>query len=53
LAFAPSKKCSRCLLTKLGLTQFTARLFRGIGDDRCPAAFHTFDALPLHTVTVA
>src|SRR5215831_8294632 len=33
LARAPSKECGRCLLTKLGLAQFTARLFwRFTGD---------------------
>src|SRR5215831_10721466 len=33
LARAPSKECGRCLLTKLGLAQFTARLFwRFAGD---------------------
>jgi len=48
LARAPSKKCGRCLLTKFGLAQFTARLFWRFGDQWL--VFTIFDALPPHTV---
>src|SRR5215813_960041 len=48
LARTPSKQCGLCLLTKLGLAQFTARLFvHRWGDDGC-AASNVFDALPPH-----
>jgi hypothetical protein len=49
LARAPSKECARCLLTKFGLAQFTARLFWRFGD-QWHLAFNIFDALPPHTV---
>src|SRR6516225_6583113 len=49
LARAPSKECGRCLLTKLGLAQFTARLFwRFTGD--WWLVFTIFDALSPHAV---
>ena len=47
LARAPSEKCGRCLLTKLGLAQFTARLFGRLADDWHRAS-NIFDALPPH-----
>ena len=47
LTRAPSNECGRCLLSKLGLAQFTARRFWGL-DDWC-RAFNIFDALPPHT----
>jgi len=52
LAFAPSKKCCCCLLSKFGLTQFAARLFRGLADER-HLAFNIFDALSPHPIAVA
>src|SRR5262249_36024903 len=51
LAFAPSKECCLCLLTKFGLTQPMAS-FRCWVDKRC-LAFNIFNALPPHTVAVA
>ena len=51
LTLAPSKECGRRLLTKLGLAQFTARLFCGLDGNWC-RAFNIFDALPSHTVAV-
>src|SRR6516162_859370 len=49
LARAPRKECGRCLLTKLGLAQFTARLFwRFTGD--WWLVFTIFDALSPHAV---
>jgi hypothetical protein len=51
LAFAPSKKCGRCLLTKFGLAYSTAN-FRRLVAERC-LAFNIFDALPPHTVAAA
>jgi len=47
LARAPSKECGRCLRTKLGLAQFTARLFWRLADDRHRAS-NIFDALSPH-----
>jgi hypothetical protein len=48
LTLAPSDECGRCLLTKLGLAQFTARLgFWRLGYER-HLAFNIFDALPPH-----
>jgi hypothetical protein len=44
LTFAPSKERGRCLLTKLDLAQFTARLFWRLAGDWC-RAFNIFDAL--------
>ena len=49
LAFAPSEECGRCLLTKLGLAQFTARLFWRFDDDWYRAV-NIFDAVPPHTL---
>src|SRR5262252_6032628 len=39
LTSTPSKECGRCLLTKFGLAQFTARLLvlHRWGDDGCTA----------------
>ena len=51
LARAPSTECGLCLLAKLGLAQYTARLFRG-SEDRC-RAFNIFDALPPHTFSAS
>jgi len=49
LARAPSNECGRCLVTKLGLAQFTARrlLSHKWRDDGC-TAFDVFDAAPTH-----
>jgi hypothetical protein len=52
LAFAPSKKCCCCLLTKFGLAYFSTRLFGRLADGR-HLAFNIFDALPTHTVAAA
>ena len=49
LARAPSKECGRCLLTKFGLAQFTARLFWRFGE-QWHLAVNIFDALSPHTV---
>src|SRR6516162_1678388 len=49
LARAPSKECGRCLLTKLGLAQFTARLFWRFAGDWW-LVFTIFDALSPHAV---
>jgi len=50
LTRAPSKECGRCLLTKFGLAQFTARLgFWKLGYER-HLAFNIFDAVTTHTV---
>ena len=50
LTRAPSKECGRCLLTKFGLAQFTARLgFWKLGYER-HLAFNIFDAVPPHPV---
>jgi hypothetical protein len=43
------KECGRCLLTKFGLAQFTARLFWRFGD-QWHLAVNIFDSLPPHTV---
>jgi hypothetical protein len=53
LAFAPSKECGRCLLTKFGLTWFTARLFWKLVKDKRCLAFNIFDALSPHTFAAA
>ena len=45
----PSKECGRCLLTKLGLAQFTARLFWRFAGDWW-LVFTIFDALSPHAV---
>ena len=50
LSFAPSKECGRCLLMKLGLTEFAAGLFWMLVGDERRLAFNIFDALPMHTV---
>ena len=50
LTRAPSKECGRCLLTKFGLAQFTARLgFWKLGYER-HLAFNIFDAVTTHMV---
>src|SRR5262249_28949760 len=48
LALAQSKERGRCLLTKLGFAQFTARLFWRLADERRCLVFPIFDALPPH-----
>src|SRR5215469_6710635 len=52
LSRAPSKECGRCLLTKFGLTQFTAKLFWRFAADRY-LVFTIFDALPPHAVAAS
>jgi hypothetical protein len=47
LACTPSKECGRCLLTKLGLAHFTARLFWRLVNDWHRAS-NIFDASPMH-----
>ena len=56
LAFAPSEERRRCSLAKLGLAQFTARLFWRLGNlfwrlgNQRHLAFNIFDTLSPHTV---
>ena len=50
LARTPSEERGRCLLTKLGLAHFTARLFWRLVNE-WHLAFNIFDALPPHAVT--
>ena len=52
MARAPSKECGRCLLTKLGLAQFTAGLFWRLGEQWHPAV-NIFDALSPHTIAAS
>ena len=52
LSRAPSKECGRCLLTKFGLTQFTAKLFWRFAADRY-LVFTIFDTLPPHAVAAS
>jgi hypothetical protein len=53
LAFAPSKECCGCLLTKFGLIQFAARLFWRLVKDKRHLTFNVFDTLAMHTVAAA
>ena len=54
LAFAPSKKCCCCLLTKFGLAQCTTTLrFLEKRSDRGHIASAVLYTLPLHAVTAA
>src|SRR6516165_6695268 len=48
LARGPSKKRGRCLLTKFGLAQFTARLLWRLGE-QWHLAVNVFDTLSRHT----